>query len=164
MLLRLARGLGKSERGAAGVEMALVLPLLVILAFGAIEIGRMVWQYQIVTKGVRDGVRYLTRVPVNCTAVGPGGTFGSSDVDTAKNLVKSGTRTASTPILPEYSSAVFQVTVDCRDAAALGLAGGTYMPIVKMTVQVPFTEWFSNMLGMGDLTFNVAHEELHVGE
>jgi Flp pilus assembly protein TadG len=164
MLRRLARGLRRNERGAAGVEMALVLPLLVLLAFGAIEIGRMIWQYQIVTKGVRDGVRYLTRVPVTCTAPGADGTFASTDEDVAKNLVKSGTKTASTPILAEYASAVFEIDVDCRDAAALGLSGGTYMPVVKMTVEVPFSEWFSTLLGMGDVTYTVAHEEVHVGE
>jgi Flp pilus assembly protein TadG len=164
MLRRKLMRLSKSERGAAAVELAMVLPLLVILAFGAIEIGRMVWQYQIVTKGVRDGVRYLTRVPVTCTAVGNGGTFASSDVDIAKNLVKSGTKTASTPIYGGYESAVFNIQVDCRDAATLGLSGGTYMPIVRMELEVPFAEWFSALLGLDDLTIRVAHEEVHVGE
>jgi Flp pilus assembly protein TadG len=164
MLRRIARRFSASERGAAGVEMAMVLPLLVVLTFGAVEIGRMIWQYQIVTKGARDGVRYLTRVPVTCAAPGPGGTFSAGDEDVAKNLVKSGTKTASTPIMAEYASAVFEISVDCRDTAALGLSGGAYMPVVKMTVQVPFTEWFSDVLGLGDLTFRVAHEEVHIGE
>jgi Flp pilus assembly protein TadG len=154
----------RGERGAAGVEMALVLPLLVILSFGAIEIGRMLWEYHIVTKGVRDGVRYLTRVPVTCPSVGLGGTFAASDEEIAKNLVMSGTKTTSTPLLPEYGSAVFEIDVDCRDAAALGLNGGTYMPVVRMSVEVPFSEWFSDLLGLNDLTLRVAHEQVHIGE
>ena len=35
--------IGKDRTGAAGVEFALVLPLLVVLSFGAIEIGWMIW-------------------------------------------------------------------------------------------------------------------------
>jgi Flp pilus assembly protein TadG len=164
MLRRITKRLSRNERGAAAVEMALVLPLLFLLGFGAVELARTIWQYQIVTKGVRDGVRYLTRVPVTCAAVGPGGTFSAADIEAAKNLVKSGTKTASTPIVPTYASAVFQITVDCRDAAALGLNGGAYMPVVRMTVQYPFQEWFASLLGLSDLTFNITHEQVHVGE
>lgn len=144
--------------------MALVLPLMIALTFGVIEIGRMIWQYQIVTKGVRDGVRYLTRVPVTCTAVGTGGSFASSDEEIAKNLVKSGTKTASDPIMLEYDDATFQIVVDCRDAVALGLSGGTYMPVVRMSVTVPFNEWFATLLGLEDINLQVAHEQVHVGE
>jgi hypothetical protein len=38
------------------------------------------------------------------------------------------------------------------------------MPVVKMSVEVPFTEWFSDVLGLDDLSFRVAHEEVHIGE
>jgi Flp pilus assembly protein TadG len=164
MLQRIAKRLSTNERGAAAVEMALVLPLLFLLGFGAVELARTIWQYQIVTKGVRDGVRYLTRVPVTCAAIGPGGTFSDADLEAARNLVKSGTKTAATPIVPTYADAVFQITVDCRDAAALGLNGGAYMPVVRMTVQYPFQEWFASLLGLSDLTFNITHEQVHVGE
>lgn len=146
------------------MEMALVLPLLVLLGLGVAELGRTIWHYQIVTKGVRDGVRYLTRVPVICAAEGPGGTFSAADLEIAKNLVKSGTKAPATPILPQYANADFQVTVDCRNATALGLNGGAYMPVVRMTVQFQFNELFADMLGIKDLDFVIAHEQVHVGE
>jgi hypothetical protein len=164
MLRRTAKRFSRSEGGAAAVEIAIVLPLLLLLGLGVVELGRTIWQYQIVTKGVRDGVRYLTRVPVTCAGVGPGGTFSDADLEAAKNLVKSGTKTASTPILPKYASADFEITVDCRDAAALGLNGGAYMPVVRMTVEFPFEERFADLLGLSDLTFNITHEQVHVGE
>ena len=163
------------KSGAAGVEFALVLPLLVILAFGAIEMGWMIWQHEIITKGVRDGVRYLTRVPVTCTSVGSGGTFSSADQQAAINLVKTGTTSSANPILRAYDSATFTIDVDCRDAASLGLAGGTYAPVVRMTAEVPFDDFtgdaadnfhseFLAILGIGDVTFTVIHEEVNVGE
>jgi Flp pilus assembly protein TadG len=137
---------------------------LVILAFGAIETGRMLWQHEIITKGVRDGARYLTRVPVSCTAPGPGGTFAAVDEQTAINLVTTGTTSSSNPILTAYGSATFTVEVDCRDTAALGLSGGTYTPVVRMIAEVPYLDYFIGVLGIDDVTFAVIHEEAHVGE
>ena len=164
MLLAMSRRFGRNGSGAAGVEFGLVLPLLVILSFGAVEMGRMLWHHEIITKGVRNGVRYLTRVPVTCTGPGLGGTFASADETKAINLVKTGTTSSGTPILEAYDSATFDVDVDCRDAAGLGLAGGTYMPVVRMTVQVPYADFFIGVLGLDDATFTVTHEELNVGE
>jgi Flp pilus assembly protein TadG len=166
MLGRKIRQVVRSERGAAGVEMALVLPLLVALTFGAIEIGRMIWQYQATVKAVRDSVRYLTRVPVTCTAgvVDWSLAFSSTDRDIAQNLFKSGTKGSSTPTQSEFANAVFTGAVDCKKTADLGLNGGEYMPVVRLSVQVPFTEWFTAIIGVGDVTFKVFHEEVHIGE
>jgi hypothetical protein len=164
MLGMMSKRFNRSGSGAAGVEFALVLPLLVILAFGAVEMGRMLWHHEIITKSVRNGVRYLTRVPVTCTAVGSGGTFSSADTDAAINLVKTGTTASGTPILEAYDSATFDIEVDCVDAAAAGLSGGTYMPIVRMTAEVPYSDFFIGMIGLDDATFTVTHEELNVGE
>jgi hypothetical protein len=158
MLRRMVRAVSRSERGAAAVEMALVLPLLFVLGFGAVELARTMWQYQVVTKGVRDGVRYLTRVPVTCA--GGVGTFNDgNDVVVAENLVKSGTKTASTPILPKYADADFDIDVTCSDDEELG-----EVRLIRMTVEFPFEEWFAGLLGLSDLTFNITHEQIHVGE
>jgi Flp pilus assembly protein TadG len=138
--------------------MALVLPLLVVLGLGAVELARTIWQYQVVTKGVRDGVRYLTRVPVTCA--GGVGTFNDgNDVTVAENLVMSGTKTASTPILPTYADADFDIDVTCTDDDDLG-----EVRLIRMTVVFPFDEWFAGFLGLSDLTFNITHEQIHVGE
>src|SRR4051794_19991721 len=118
--------ISRERSGAAGVEFALALPLLVILAFGAIEMGWLIWQHEIITKGVRDGVRYLTRVPVTCTKSGPGGVFSDTDRQTALNLVKSGNTAGTDPILRAYDSANFVIDVDCRSPGTLH--GGTYLP------------------------------------
>lgn len=54
--------LARDTRGAALVEFALALPIL-LLVFGVIVEGtRMMWSYQSAITGVRDATRYLARV------------------------------------------------------------------------------------------------------
>ena len=49
-----------NQRGAAVIEFALVLPLLVLLSLTVVELGRALYQYNALAKSVRDGVRYLS--------------------------------------------------------------------------------------------------------
>lgn len=45
------------ERGAAAVEMAIVLPLLMLVIGGTIDLGRLVYAEIIVSNAAREGVR-----------------------------------------------------------------------------------------------------------
>jgi hypothetical protein len=62
LLRPLARLLGE-ERGSLVVEFVIALPLILGMLVLISEFGRAFWYHQIVTKGVRDGVRYLSRAP-----------------------------------------------------------------------------------------------------
>jgi Flp pilus assembly protein TadG len=46
-------------RGVATIEMAIVLPLLLLLLTATVEIGRLLAEYDALTKSVRDAARYL---------------------------------------------------------------------------------------------------------
>ncbi|ROZ76634.1 TadE/TadG family type IV pilus assembly protein [Ramlibacter sp. WS9] len=48
------------QAGVALLEFALILPFLLLLSIAAIELGRAVWQYNALTKSVRDAARYLS--------------------------------------------------------------------------------------------------------
>ena len=48
------------QSGVALIEFALVLPLLLILTFITTELGRALYQYNTLTKSVRDAARYLS--------------------------------------------------------------------------------------------------------
>jgi Flp pilus assembly protein TadG len=63
------------QSGVALVEFALVLPLLLIITLITTEFGRALYQYNTLTKSVRDAVRYLS-------VQTPG-----TNIDQAKNLV-----------------------------------------------------------------------------
>jgi Flp pilus assembly protein TadG len=52
-------GRTRNEDGAAAVEMALVLPILLLLVFGIIEFGFIFNRYISVTHAAREGVRHL---------------------------------------------------------------------------------------------------------
>ena len=52
-----------SQRGQSLVEFALVLTLLLVLAAGAVDLGRVFHSTIIITNASREGARYLTRNP-----------------------------------------------------------------------------------------------------
>lgn len=46
-------------RGIATIEMAIVLPVLLLLLTATVEVGRLLSEYDTLTKSVRNGARYL---------------------------------------------------------------------------------------------------------
>jgi Flp pilus assembly protein TadG len=48
------------QQGVAMVELAIVIFLLVSIAFGITEFGRAIYQYNTITKAARDAARYLS--------------------------------------------------------------------------------------------------------
>lgn len=48
----------RSERGAAMVEMALVLPIVILLFLGMIDFGRAIFLYNNLANAAREGARY----------------------------------------------------------------------------------------------------------
>ena len=59
----------KKERGAALIEMALTLPLLLLLSIGIFEFGRAFQHWQILTNASREGARIATLPGVTDDAV-----------------------------------------------------------------------------------------------
>lgn len=56
----------RSQRGLTSVELAIVLPVLLMIVFGMIEFGYAMWNYNTISYAVREGVRYAA---VNSTDV-----------------------------------------------------------------------------------------------
>ena len=51
------RRYAKEQKGQSLVELALILPIIVLLMFGTVEFGRVFYSYITVTSAVREGVR-----------------------------------------------------------------------------------------------------------
>jgi len=176
-LLRFAR----TTRGNAGVEFALLLPLLGLLLFGGIEIGRALHDFHVVNESVRDAARYLSRVDVNCPSAGTGvGTpANSTDVDRAKALAITGSIDTLSPapgLLSgwDYPSDASTVTVrfDCIDNPLVGgvreLEGlyvfDNFVPHVVLTADVPFTFLFGEMVTSDPtITITLSHNVAVIG-
>jgi len=79
------RGFLKCEQGTQMIEFAFLLPILVLLFAGTVEMGRMFYTYTTLQKSTEVGARYLS-----ATLVQSDGTYPSANSATAKNLVVCG--------------------------------------------------------------------------
>lgn len=74
----------RRQRGLAMVEFAIILPLLLFLLFATAEVGRALYEYNALTKSVRDGARYLVDKSQGTTGVL---IIPAADMAVARNLV-----------------------------------------------------------------------------
>lgn len=167
--------------GNAGVEFALILPLLTLMLFGAIELGRALHDYHVVNETVRDAARMLSRTPANCAFAGQGGgTFqdgplytAAEQIDRAQALAMTGTTSPAPNLLgywkyPDDAASTIVIRVDCIDNSASdfqGLyAGNTLVPHLFFQANVPFTFLFGQLVVSDPtITFNIAHNVVITG-
>lgn len=117
----------KHQRGIAAVELTICLPLLLLLLFIAGEMGRWLYQYNTLTKATETGARYLaTKV-----RMAPDLTELNTSIDEAKNLVRYGSLTATTQLLPGPNTVTVDVDTDATGANPIIVtATYTYDPMV----------------------------------
>lgn len=59
----MARTSARSQRGQSLVELAVVIPMLLIISLGSIEFGRALYTYISITSAARGGVEYAATGP-----------------------------------------------------------------------------------------------------
>lgn len=118
----------RSQRGIASVEFAITLPLLLLLLLATAEIGRMLSQYDTLTKTVRDGARYLA---ANALAGSTSTVQITSTVQTqTQNLVVTGNINGTgTPVLPGLATGNVTVS-DAGNGYVSVSASYTYQPML----------------------------------
>lgn len=129
----------RRQNGAALVEFALVLPLLLLVTFVVTEYSRALYQYNILTKSVRDAARYLS-------SQNPG-----TKLAQAKNLVVYGNPAGSGTAL-----ALGLTTGQVPDP--VWALAGTAPVINTVTIKITgytFTPLFATVLGVnfGTITY-----------
>jgi Flp pilus assembly protein TadG len=158
----------QNQNGAAGAEMALLVPLLVTIMFGSFELGLYYWNEHAVIKGVRDGARYAARqsfTKFNCgqaaILLGDGSTTtDTAFVDQVKNLVRTGDVAGTgTPKVRGWENSHVSVTVSCP---ATALTTGIYKnmanaPRVTVSTTVPYPSLFGS-IGLDVTTINLSAE------
>jgi len=112
-LLRIDR-LSRDERGIQLVELAIVVPIFVILFAATAEFGRYFYEYTTLAKASRAGARYLATAAVK-----------SAEDTTAKNIVVYGNPAGTgSPVLPGLTTTNVTITRQ----------GG--VPVLPQTVKV----------------------------
>jgi len=143
LMRRLRRRLTNFVRNDSGVqlvELAIILPIFVILFAATAEFGRYFYEYTTLAKGARVGARYLVTAKVDCT-----------EGTAAKNLVVYGnTAGTGSPILPGLT--VNNVAITPNDLACSGTPQG-----VPDTVTVSITGFtHQSLFDLGGLVNNTA--------
>jgi hypothetical protein len=85
------RGLGslwRAKHGSAAAEMALVFPFILVLMFGAFELGNLFLDEHTLTKQVRDGARYASRLPLSEDFVCNSEVFDGDDAAAKADIIK----------------------------------------------------------------------------
>jgi Flp pilus assembly protein TadG len=124
---RLARGC-RNERGAAAVELALVMPILILLLFGIIEFAR-VWNVrQTMTDAAREGARVAV---VNVGLVKPATALQDS-------VIKIVTNAASAAGMDLAMLTVSHTGIGSGDFASVRLAY-VYKPLMGLVLPGPIT-------------------------
>jgi Flp pilus assembly protein TadG len=153
----------RDTRGAAAAEMVLVLPLLLVIMFGSVELGNYALDEHTLLKGVRDGARYAARQPftqyAGCGASASNVPTGISD--NTKLIVRKGTLDSTDPdLLANWSDAStqFSVQMTCSTSAGGTTLGGIYLgnvtgtPNVAPTVRVSARIKYRPLLGLFGFT------------
>lgn len=133
--------------GAAAVEFAIVLSVLMLVVAGTVEIGRALWYYDALAKGTRDAARYLSTVAAgNLTG----------ELAQAREIVVAAGTSAR---VPEMSADL--VTAGCDAPVALNCAtvpaGGVATVTVSVSYPMVIGEWipFVPVGDRADSTFAV---------
>ncbi|HYE14559.1 MAG TPA: TadE/TadG family type IV pilus assembly protein [Pyrinomonadaceae bacterium] len=135
-----ARRLARREDGTQLVELAIVLPVMLVM-FGAVaEFGRFFYTYQTLAKATRAGARYLTTEPAD----------GSSDAK-AENLVVYGNTTGTgDPVVSGLSAGNVSVErsggpSSMPERVTVKIVGYTYSPLFDL----------GKLVGVSGLSLNV---------
>jgi Flp pilus assembly protein TadG len=167
------RAFGKNARGNAAAEMALVLPILLALIFGAVELGNYFRSEHVLIKGVRDGAVYAARqemINYNCSLANP--IVPPTVVSNSKSLVRTGQLSGGTDRLPNWTDAstTFAVTATCHTAAGGTTLGGMYVinggkvPVVTIQANLPYQSVLGTLgLGQPGLRLQASQQAIVTG-
>lgn len=114
--MRPAPSIVRDRRGSAAVEMVLVMPILLMIMFGAAELGNYFMNEHSLVKAVRDGARFAARQPFS-NYTGCSGAPGGTVVTDTRNVVMNGYVSGGTLITPNIQANNITVSQACASSA-----------------------------------------------
>ncbi|MBT3927210.1 MAG: hypothetical protein HOA58_07765 [Rhodospirillaceae bacterium] len=144
----------RDRRGVAAVEVAVVMPIFLLLFSGLIEVGRAYEQANAIEKGLRAGALYLART---------GDPAAASAQATASELVRTGRIGGDAPFLApgwEQGNSVLDITLGNF------VLGEQNLAVIRIAAEVPFEPLVPGLaasFGLDDYTIRLSHEQAYVG-
>lgn len=149
----IARRFINDTRGAAAAEMALILPLSILLLFTGLEAGHYFYQQHQVIKALRDGSRYAARQSfddINCRGGAP--SINRTVAGNIRTLTRTGQLSGGSSRISNWVDGDITVTVTCPTSteAQTGIFdGGEPAPQVNVTTSLGYNSLFN---GLGVIT------------
>ncbi len=139
----------KNQSGSAAVEFALVLPLLLLVLFGTIEFGILMYDQSVITNAAREGARWgavrsigLTH-PISCSDPGV------ATIQGGNPATCSGTGSGTACLVASSYSSQYLITfgTPISNNPTVTVSCGPSAPTVNVTVS-----YTNNGLGLGILS------------
>lgn len=147
------------RRGAAAVEMALILLIFLTLVLGMLDLGIGVFRYHLVAQAARQGARQAIVHGSRADRLGPWGPdafLGSAEDEDAHQIVRTIVR-----FLPTFDPA--EVTLQAERIDGGNVFEGPRRDRVRVTVSAPFRPIMTFIFGnptftlLGTSTMPIAH-------
>ena len=169
----------KPSAGTAMVELAIILPLLLLIVFGITELGRALYQQNMLTQAVELGGRYMARVDGAVDVDADTGDCSPGDnwrgaVDDAKKLIEFGCLAVdcTDSILPAITFVDDPDVPDDPDNS-FSVIKHTSSSVSACVITVKVTAYFQSIFGgdlvsvpgyrLGGVTLNAATQERYIG-
>jgi Flp pilus assembly protein TadG len=159
MSVRILRSLWCNDEGAALIEGAILVPLLLVLVLGVLEFSWLIDQQHLISTGIHDAARYLAR------SAHPNDVTIQKD---AKNLATTGAIDGNIARVRGWTTRDVNITYASvnNPVGVNGLTrfrGGAVQSVtVSTTFTVPSLGFFG-LLGLKPPTLTVSHQERVIG-
>jgi len=117
-----------NERGQALVELAIALPLLILILMGIFEFGRAFYTYQVVTNASREGARVAALGGSNSEVAARASSAASLAGPAEVSVSPQGTRSRGQPVTVTVSARV-DVAIPFFAAQSYTVRGSTTMMV-----------------------------------
>ena len=108
--------------GASATELALMLPLLLVLMFVGVEGGHIIWTQHKLTEAVRDGARFASRLPVDAYCISGSPVTSPGTIAEIKRVTRTGQlATDGAVAVPGWSEDEVAVEVACAAFVNTGI-------------------------------------------
>ncbi|ESZ30325.1 MULTISPECIES: TadE/TadG family type IV pilus assembly protein [unclassified Mesorhizobium] len=155
-IIRRFRG---DENGAALVEAAITIPLVLLLSAGVFEFSNILNTRLLLEAGVEDAARYMARCSSDWATC-----KGRAENLAANGAVANGSArvTGWLPTAVEITTAASLDAVDVATGTQLYLSSKSTVDVVDVTTSYSYSGVWSS-LGFGAVTLSVSHQERVIG-